>query len=161
MWPDVSTEVHDYSLCAHAMYWSPDLQAFVRAMNAHTRFKCFLVIRLPDPGGLMSQAAVQARGHPHDGPNASIAVNVLRDMGLRPGCLVETGGHREPRTSASIEDARARMKRHLGVCDTTEHDDYFDELLRRGLRGEPGRLEWPVGNRSALVYWTSDSRPSP
>lgn len=40
-WPGVPVEPHDISLCAHGMYSSPDLPAFVRAMVQATRRTCY------------------------------------------------------------------------------------------------------------------------
>jgi hypothetical protein len=45
------------------------------------------------------------------------------------------------------------MKRHFGICDTAEHDEYLDALLRRRLVHRAGRWLWPPEGRSVLVYW--------
>ena len=153
-WPEVTVERHDFSLCAHAVYWSPDLPAFVGRMIACTRRMCFLALRAPSPQGIMAEAALHLWGHPIDSPNLTVAANVLCQMGLSPHVLMERGGMREPRQSASLEDALQRMKRHFGVCDTTEHDEYFGALLRRRLGYEGGRYVWPPDDGSALIYWT-------
>jgi SAM-dependent methyltransferase len=153
-WPEVTVDPHDFSLCAHAMYWSTDLPGFVGRMIACTRRMCFLVLRAPSLQGIMAEAALHLWGQSIDGPNLTVADNVLRQMGLCPHVLMERGGMREPRQSASFEDALQRMKRHFGVCDTTEHDEYFGVVLRRRLGYEGGRYIWPPGDGSALIYWT-------
>jgi len=152
-WPDVTVEPHDYSLCAHAMYWSPDLPAFVGRMSSCTRRRCFLLLRNPGLDGIMAEAALHIRGHPIDSPNFSVAYNVLLQMGIRPGVVAESGPMRELRQSPSLEDALQRMKRHFGICDTAEHDDYLDVLLRRRLDHRGGRWVWPPEGESALAYW--------
>jgi hypothetical protein len=115
---------------------------------------CFLVVRAPGSRGIMAEAALHLWGHPIDSPNLTVADNVVRQMGLRHHVLMERGGSRAPRQSASFEDALQRMKRHFGVCDTTEHDEYFGALLRRRLGHEGGRYVWPPDDGSALIYWT-------
>ena len=153
-WPEVAVEPHDFSLCAHAMYWTPDLPSFIRRMIACTRRMCFFVVRAPSPKGIMAEAARHIWGHSIDSPNLTLADGVLRQMGLRPRLLRERGGLRQQRQSASLDDALGRMKRHLGVCDTTEHDDYFEALLHRRLVYEGGCYLWPPDDGSALIYWT-------
>lgn len=152
-WPDVTVEPHDYSLCAHAMYGSPDLPAFVGRMNSCTRRTCFLLLRDPSLDGIMAEAALHIWGHPLDSPNFTVAYNVLLQMGIRPGVVAESGAMREPRQSASLEDALQRMKRHFGICDTAEHDDYLNALFRRRLDHRGGRYVWPPEGESALAYW--------
>jgi hypothetical protein len=119
-----------------------------------TRRMCFLVLRAPRPQGIMAEAASRLWGHPIDSPNLTLAQNVLGQMGLRPDVIIELGGMREPRRSATFEDALQRMKRHFGMCDTTEHDEYFGALLHRRLAYEGGRFVWPPDGGSGLIYWT-------
>jgi SAM-dependent methyltransferase len=154
VWPDVRVEPHDYSLCANAMYWSADLVAFVSRMQACTEARCFLIMRSGSRDGIMARASVHLRGHPYDSPDATVALNVLREMGIAPAVLMETGGEREPRASASLAEAMDRMRRHFGVCDTTEHDPLFDELLRGALRRDGDRWLWPRDGGTALIHWS-------
>jgi SAM-dependent methyltransferase len=157
-WPDVSVEPHDYSLCAHAMYGSPDLPAFVEAMMRATRRTCFMMFRSPVRGGIMAEAAQHVWGQPQDSPNFTIGYNVLLQMGLTPNVLMESGpaesgGLWDARTSASMDEALVRTKRHFGLTDSTEHDAYFLGLLGRRLKQRDGLYVWERDMRSALVYW--------
>lgn len=153
VWPDVAVEPHDFSLCSHAMYGSPDLPAFVQRMMAVTRRTCFLVMRAPTPDGVMAEAARHIWGHPHDSPNFQVAYNALLQMGLFPNVLMEDSGLWPPRTNESLEEALSKVKRRLGLIDTTEHDDFLMDLLRRRLTWQDGKYVWPAGIRSALIYW--------
>lgn len=151
-WPDADVEEHDFSFCSHAMYGHPDLPAFVRRMEQVTRRTCFLVLRAPSTEGVMAEAALHLWGHPYDSPNFQIAYNVLLRMGIRPNVLFEDAGLWQPWTSDTLPDALAEVKRRLAL-NTTEHDAFLTDLLRRRLREEDGRFVWPPGVRSALVYW--------
>lgn len=153
LWPDVDVEPHDFSLCSHAMYGSPDLPAFVQRMMAVTRRTCFLVMRAPTADGIMAEAALHLWGHPYDSPNFQVAYNALLQMGLFPNVLMEDSGLWPPRANRSLEEALAKVKRRLGLSDTTEHDDFLMDLLRRRLTWQEGQYVWPAGVRSALVYW--------
>lgn len=154
-WPDVSVEPHDYSLCSHAMYAALDLKAFVRQMVDRTRRMCFLLLRAPSIDGVRAEAALHLWGQPLDSPNFSIAYNVLLQAGIYANVLMENTGLWKPRTSASLEEALADMRRFLALDDSGEHDEYLMDLLRRRLAWKEGRYVWPPEVRSALVYWNA------
>jgi SAM-dependent methyltransferase len=158
-WPGVPVELHDFSLCSHAMYGCPDLAAFVARMVACTRRTCFLILRAPTLDGVRAEAAQHLWGHPLDSPNFTIAYNILLQMGIYANVLMEDTGLWEPRTSASLEDALIDMKRHFGLNGNSDHDEYLMGLLRRRLTWHTSRNQyvWPREVRSALVYWTVDA----
>ncbi len=152
-WPDVSVEPHDFSLCSHAMYSSPDLAAFVRQMAACTRRMCFLLLRAPLIDGVRAEAARHIWGQPLDSPNFTIAYNILIQIGIYANVLMENTGLWKSRTSSSMEEALSNMKRYLGLKESGEYDDYLMELLHRRLTLKNGTYVWPPEVRSALVYW--------
>jgi 2-polyprenyl-3-methyl-5-hydroxy-6-metoxy-1,4-benzoquinol methylase len=152
-WPEVAVESHDFSLCSHAMYGSPDLAAFVLRMTACTRRKCFLLLRAPSLDGVRSEAARHIWGQPLDSPNFTIAYNVLLQVGIFANVLMENTGLWKPRTSASLEEALSHMKRFMGLNESNEHDEYLMDLLRRRLTWTGTQYCWPPEVRSALVYW--------
>ena len=156
-WPDAPVAVHDFSLCSHAMYGSPDLPAFVRRIEQVTRRNCFLVLRAPAAGGVMAEAARHVWGHPYDSPNFQVAYNVLLRMGIRADVTFEEAGRWDPWRSATLADTLAEVKRRL-VLQTAEHDAFLTDLLARRLRAENGQLVWPNDMRSALVYWQAGER---
>ncbi len=152
-WPDVSVEPHDFSLCSHAMYASPDLRTFVLKMTACTRRMCFLLLRAPSLDGVRAQAAAHIWGQPLDSPNFTIAYNVLLQAGIYANVLMEDTGLWKPRTSASLEQALGEMHRFLALDDSGVHDPYLMELLQRKLTWKNGKYVWSPEVRSALVYW--------
>jgi SAM-dependent methyltransferase len=152
-WPDVDVETHDYSLAANSVYGSADLPRFVERMLALTRRTCFMVLHMPVAGGVMTEAAMHLWGHPLDSPNFIVAYNVLLQMGLAPNVMVGRKSSGPP-TSATLEDALARMKRHFGLAGTDENDAYLVALLMRRLEHRDGRYLWPPEIRSALVHWS-------
>ncbi len=153
LWPDVSVEPHDFSLCAHAMYNYPDLPTFVLRMNACTRRTCFLLLRAPSVDGVMAEAARRIWKQPLDSPNFIVAYNILLQMGIYANVLMEDTGLWKPRTSASLEDALDDIKRHFALNRNTQHDKYLVQLLQRRLTFKGGLYVWPREMRSALVYW--------
>ena len=156
-WPEAETPVHDFSLCGHAMYGSPDLPRFIRRIEQVTRRLCFLLVRAPASDGVMAEAALRVWGHPHDSPNFQVAYNVLLEMGIRANVLFEDADPWSPRRHASLADALCEVKGRL-LLDTGEHDSFLLDLLQRRLRHEDGELVWPRDMRSALVWWQSGER---
>ena len=152
-WPEVQVDVHDLSLCAHAMYGVADLPLFVRRMMAVTRRRCFLLMRAPVAGSVMAQAAQRVWGQPHDSPNFVIGYNVLMQMGIYANVLMENTGVWGAWTNASLEEAFEEMKSKLGLTGPSEHDDYLRGLLEEHLTYQDGQWVWPPSMRSALVYW--------
>jgi 2-polyprenyl-3-methyl-5-hydroxy-6-metoxy-1,4-benzoquinol methylase len=152
-WPDVSVEPHDFSLCSHAMYGSPDLAAFVLKMVACTRRICFLLMRAPSLSGVRAEAARHIWGQPLDSPNFTIAYNVLLQLGIFANVQMENTGLWKPRVSESLEEAMSSMRRFLGLGESADHDGYLTDLLRRRLTLKDGRYYWPPEVRSALIYW--------
>jgi SAM-dependent methyltransferase len=152
-WPEVSVELHDFSLCSHAMYASKDLAEFVRQMVAHTRRMCFLLLRAPLLNGVRAEAARHIWGQPLDSPNFTIAYNVLLQLGIYANVQMENTGLWKPRTSASLEEALNDMHRFLGLGESREQDAYLMNLLQRRLVLKNGKYVWPPEVRSALIYW--------
>ncbi len=157
-WPDVQVDVHDLTLCAHAMYGFPDLAALVRSIEAVTRRMCVLVMRAPILDSLMGRAAMRAWGQPYDSPDFQVAYNALLQMGIFANVLMESSGLWDPWRSASLEAAFAELKRKLNASETTEHDAFLWDLIKQNLTFENGQYVWPRGVRSALVYWPIENR---
>ena len=152
-WPEADVRMHDLTLCAHAMYMTPDLPLFVRRMMQVTRKRCFLLMRAPLVNSVMSQAAQRVWGQPHDSPNFVVGYNVLLQMGLFPSVLMEDTGDWGAWTNASLDEAFDEIKRKLGLAGPSDHDSYLRGLLKENLREENGQWVWPPSMRSALVYW--------
>ena len=151
-WPDDAVGPHDATLCAHAMYGAADFAGFVRGLERVTRRHVFLLLRAPDPDGVMAEATRRVRGHPHDSPNYQVGVNALLELGIFPDVVMEEGWW-EPWCHPGLADALADVKRRLGLLATDEHDAFLAELLARRLTPTDGGLVWPRATRSALVHW--------
>lgn len=153
-WPQVSIAPHDYALCSHAMYGYPDFPGFVRQMIASIRRMCILILRAPDPGGIMATACRHLWGQPFDSPNFTIAYNSLLEMGIYPNVLMENTGLWEAQTSPDLDAALLEMKRSFRLApDDPQHDAFLLDLLRERLTVRDGVCVWPREVRSALVYW--------
>jgi len=159
-WPEGEKEIgtHDFSLCSHAMYGCPDLQSFVSAMARSTRKSCLMLVRAPSHDGIMAKAARRIWGHPHDSPNFQVAYGAMLQMGIYPHVFMGSPDQWEPRTSASLEEAVAEVKRRFRLVSSSEHDAFLQNLIESRLTFQEGKYVWPREVRSALIYWESTGR---
>lgn len=152
-WQNAYPEVHDYAFCSHAMYGVADFPAFVQHMIDCASKMCFLLIRSPVPGGLITEAFEHIYNQPHDSPNFTIAYNILLQMGIRANVQIEDSDKWFFQESASPEEAFTELKNRMGLTESEEHDAYLCGLLDRRLEQRDGKFYWPGGVQSALVYW--------
>jgi len=155
-WPEVPVDVHDFSVCSHAMYGCVDFRPFIEGMVAATRRTCFLVLRVPATDGVMAEAARRVWGQPYDSVNFQVAYNALLQMNLYPHVLMGDPGIWRRWRHDSLEAARDEIKRRLRLGPDSPHDDFLMDLLRRRLTEEDGQYVWPPDTRSALIYWDTD-----
>lgn len=152
-WPDTAVKPHDYVLASHSMYCNMDFEAFIRKMMLTARKTCFLLLRVVFADAIMARAAQRIWGQPFDSPNFQVGYNALLQMNIYPNVLMETGDPWDPWANDSLQEALDEVKNRLGVPDSREHDDFLMSLLADNLKEKDGKFIWPVGNRSALVYW--------
>ncbi len=151
-WEDATPPMHDVTICAHGIYNSPDLEAFVRKMEHFSRKKCYLALRLPPAEGIMAELSLKIYDCRHDSPDAIVAYNALYSIGIYTNVLIENNITNW--VDIKVEDAFKRAKRHLNldVSDTT-HDKLIYTVLNSRLVPSDGIYTWPDGMRSALLWW--------
>lgn len=151
-WEEVVIQPHDIIVCAHAMYASSDLGAFVRKVEQYAKKNCYLAIRLPSADGIIGELSLSIYGHRHDSPNAIVAYNALYAMGIYANVLVESNISQW--TDNTFEQAFARAKRHLHLGPSTTYDNLIHETLARRLSLLNNTYVWPDGMRSVLLWWS-------
>ncbi|SEM77636.1 Methyltransferase domain-containing protein [Syntrophus gentianae] len=151
-WEDASPEMHDVVICAHGMYGSPDLAAFVRKMERCARKRCYLAVRLTPADGIMAELSLKISGCRHDSPDAVIVYNALYTLGIYANVLVEDDTAHW--INASLEDAIRRAKKHLHLGSSQAYDELISSTLNRRLSFSDGVYTWPDGMRSALLWWS-------
>jgi SAM-dependent methyltransferase len=154
-WEGAIVKPHDITICAHAMYSSPDLASFVRKIERYTTRTCYLAIRLPPSDGIIGELSLSIYGHHHDSPNAIIAYNALYSVCIYANVLVESDIYRW--TDNTFEEAFARAKRHLRLQSSITYDTLIRDTLAKRLSLLNNCYVWPDGMRSALLWWS----PSP
>lgn len=152
-WPYPEIPPHEYTLCSHAMYGESDLAAFIRAMEAATRKTCFMLMRAPDPNGLLARAARLVWGQPNDSPNFQVALNLMFGMGIFPHVMMEPPGLWPAWTHDRFADAFDELLRRFGLASDHPAAPGLKEILAAHLVERDGKLVWPSEIRTALVYW--------
>jgi len=155
-WEDAQVEIHDIAVCAHAIYSSPDLAAFVHKMEQHARKTCYLAIRLPPVDGVIGELTNTIYSRVYDSANAVIAYNALYSLGIYANVLVENEVY--PWTNSSFEEAFLRAKRHLHLESNSAYDVLIQDTLRKRLVLSNNGYIWPDGMRSALLWWKPSSK---
>ncbi len=152
-WPETDVAPHDVVLCSHALYGVADFATFVRKMEATARRRCYMLLRVVTPDGVMAEAAQHIWGQPYDSPNFQVAYNALLKIGIFANVLIEDTGLWKPWTHASLDEALADLKLRFDLLNDATHDAFLRDLLARHLTKVDGQWVWPRGTRSALVYW--------
>jgi SAM-dependent methyltransferase len=152
-WPEDDVEPHDYVLASHSMYGVGDFKAFVEKMSGTAKKACILLMRAPLAGSVMAVAAGKILGQPYDSPNFQIAYNILLSMDIYADVIMEAYGNWPGWANESFEEAFTEIKNRLGLGENTDYDGFLTDLLHKNLTIENGKYVWPIGNRSALVYW--------
>ncbi|MBN1472936.1 MAG: methyltransferase domain-containing protein [Syntrophaceae bacterium] len=155
IWPEVDIGSHDFSLSSHSAYGCADLPGFVDAMAKATRRTCFLLLRAPDPAGVMARAARMVWGQPNDSPNFQVAYNAMLQMGIFPNVLMEEKGLWPGWTNKSLDEAFEKIRSRFAVEEDSKADQCLRTLLKEHLKEVDGRVEWPSEVRTALVYWNT------
>jgi len=152
-WPETDVAPHDVVLCSHALYGITDFATFVRKMEATARRRCYMLLRIVTPDGVMAEAAQHIWGQPYDSPNFQVAYNALLQLGIFANVQIEDTGLWKPWTHTSLDEALADLKLRFDLLNDATHDAFLRDLLARRLTKVDGQWVWPRGARSALVYW--------
>lgn len=153
-WPEVAPQVPpaDVVICHHVLYNVPELEPFVRALDAHARRRVMIEITWHHPLAWMNDLWLRFHGLERpEGPSAEDAAAALRELGYP--VRVETE-RRAPRASwfERREDAIALVRRRL--CLTADRDPEIAEALGDRLVHREGR--WSAGPTEhvlATLWW--------
>jgi len=150
-WMETTVPPHDVALAVHATYTTTDLLGFIHKMEASTLRTCYLALRVPAHDGVIGELSERIHGRWHDSPNFIVGYNLLLSAGFHPNVLMEPAAVRHW-TDPTLEEAKARAKRHLHL-DDDRHDAAIREILARRLSLVDDVYHWPDGMRSALIWW--------
>jgi SAM-dependent methyltransferase len=154
-WPIKDIDSHDFTLSSHSVYGCENFSDFVNRMTDVTRCTCFMLLRAPEPDGLMARAAKRIWGQPYDSPNFQIAYNAMLQMGMFPHVLMEEKGLWPGKISKNFDEAYEKIRTRFGVDEESEHSSYLKNLLKENLKEVEGKMQWPSEVRTGLLYWNT------
>jgi len=150
-WEEAEVGVFDITISFHAMYMSPDFAGFIRKMEAHTKKRCYLGLRLFPIDGIIQELSTEIHGTRHDSPNFIIGYNALYQMGIYTNVTIEDFRHYW--IDDTMANAFSRAKRHLLIENDTTYDKLIKDVLKKRLQLRDGKYHWPDSMTTALVWW--------
>ena len=102
-----------------------------------------MLLRAPDPNGLMAQAATRIWGQPNDSPNFQVAYNAMLQMSMYPSVLMEGKGLWPAWTNDSFDEAaiRSKLLNEYNVEIVGGFGPLAGQIWRIGLMGYSSRRE--------------------
>jgi SAM-dependent methyltransferase len=154
-WEDVAVEPADVVLCSHVLYPHPEVEAFIRKLDAHARRTCLILATAnwSEPA-LLLDLWQRFHGEPRCGqPDARHVFNVLYELGIVPN--VEVASARTSMwTVSSLEEAVALCREHLILPDGPDVDTALRAEMDAALvPSADGKLALPAPPRIIAGLW--------
>lgn len=153
-WLGAQVEPADVVLCAHVLYFVPDVVPFVRKLDEHARRLCMIVIRVDQMMAQLSPLYEEIWGEPlAQEPSFIDLYNLLFSMGIAAEVTIRPSGRGQGRYE-SLEQAETEVSNFLSPPDDAARAR-LRAFLEANLRPSPqGLLTLGSGGREAIVSWT-------
>jgi SAM-dependent methyltransferase len=156
-WLSTSAPIADVVLCAHVLYFTPDVVPFVRKLQEHARRECVIVIRVDQAGAGAGPLYEEIHGEPQQPEPTFIDLyNLLYRMGIVADVQIAEG--RNTMSSfENLEQAEATVATSLAP-ETEEARAKIRPFLEANLvPGPDGLLVFKNAHRRvAVVSWRTD-----
>jgi SAM-dependent methyltransferase len=153
-WLDADAPAADVVLCAHVLYFTPDVEPFVRKLDVHARRTCLIVLRVDQMQANLAGLFEEIWGEPQaPEPSFIDLYNVLYQTGIAAEVSIRRGGG-GPSRFATLDDAEAMATRVLSPPDEAARAK-IRPYLEAHLQPTPdGGFAFPRGGpRAALISW--------
>ncbi len=157
-WQDTHVEPHDIVLCAHVVYFVPDIQPFIEKLDAAAKRACYIYVRADEAGVRFYPLWEQLFGGPYPSePGFADLYPLLLSLGIRPNVRI-VGGEGGP-SYTSIDDAIEQAKPNLGIpTDDHQHDERMRAYFTQHLVPRGERFTLPgLPQQSAIASWNKSS----
>ena len=151
-WEDAAVAPADVVVCSHALYFSPDIDGFLRKLIDHARRTVVIAVRIDQFDTHTRDCFAQLWGEPRlPEPTFVELAPLLYALGVAPN--VEVTEFAAGRTFADLEEAQTRIAAQTYA--TPAHADAVRAYARARLRRtSDGTYAWatpPI--RSAIAWW--------
>lgn len=153
-WLGAQVDPADVVLCAHVLYFVPDVVPFVRRLDEHARRLCMVVIRVDQMMAHLSPLYEEIWGEPlAQEPSFIDLYNILFSLGIAADVTIRPSGRGQGRYE-SLEQAEVEVSNFLSPPDDAAKAR-LRAFLEANLRPSPqGLLTLGSGGREAIVSWT-------
>ena len=112
-WLSTDAPRADVVLCAHVLYFTPDVTPFIRKLDEHAKRECIVVIRVDQGGAGLMPLYEQVRGEPQAPEPAFINLyNLLYRLGIAANVRIVEGRHSSSEFE-SLDQAEASVSQTM------------------------------------------------
>lgn len=156
-WLEAAAPKAEVVLCAHVLYFTPDVLPFVQKLNEHTLRECIVMIRVDQAGAGLAPLYAQFRGEPQaPEPSFLQLYNLLYSMGIVADVRVVEGRNSQG-SFESMEQAKANAVNSLMPSTDADRARIHDYLEANLVQNRDGQLVFKgVRRRVAIVSWRTD-----
>lgn len=151
-WEDMDVGPHDVVLCAHVLYFVPDVVPYIEKLDAAARRACYVYLRVDgrETALLPLWQELFAKPFPSE-PGFADLYPLLLSLGIRANVRLTmegAGGY------ADLDEALGQARQQLGIGpDRHEQDARIRQFLGEHLVQQGGVLRFPSRSQSAIVWW--------
>jgi methyltransferase family protein len=158
-WLTAEAPKADVVLCAHVLYFTPDVVPFVQKLNEHAERQCIVVIRVDQASSGIGPLFEQVRGEPQaPEPSFIDLYNLLYQMGIVAEVRIAEGRN-SMSSFPNLDEAEASVTQTLAPADESARAKIRPYLEQNLVRGAEGELVFKgVQRRVAIVSWRTDGK---
>jgi len=152
-WEEVEVEPHDVVFASHVLYFVPEAVAFLQKLDRSAHRAVYIFHRLEERATPYLPLWEQIYGAPRPPEVSAIdLVNLLYAIGLRANLRL-TSPEESPGYD-NLDDAVEDAHQQLALSpDDLRHDDRIRSYLAEHLVNRDGRLGFPRGPQTAILWW--------
>ncbi|HEU5102688.1 MAG TPA: class I SAM-dependent methyltransferase, partial [Roseiflexaceae bacterium] len=161
-WPSAEIPACNIAISAHVLYGVPEIEPFLRAMDASARRACFLLLAFRHPSSFVSPFWERLYGEPRlPLPGALECLSALYQIGI--AARLELVPVTSRLSYADAQEALADLRWRLRAPANSEYDRLISaaiaDLLDRTVDGRLAPRDMP--EQAAVIWWerpTADQR---
>jgi len=154
-WLAADAPAADVVLCAHVLYFTPDIVPFVQKLDAHALQECIIVLRVDQAGAGLEPLYEEIFSEPRAPEPTFIELyNLLHQMGIVANVQIVDGNNSQS-LFTDMDQAEATVTSSLGPPDEASHNKIRPFLEANLVRRADGMLAFrDGGTRVAFVSWS-------
>jgi 2-polyprenyl-3-methyl-5-hydroxy-6-metoxy-1,4-benzoquinol methylase len=155
-WEAAEVQPHDLVVCAHVLYFVPDVVPFIEKLDRGARRACYILIRVDQQWSPLRPLWKELFGEEQPPePGFLDLYPLLFSMGIRPHVrLTKPGGGT---TFRDWDDAVAQARDRLELpADDHQYDERIRAFLPTVVAQRDGQLSFPPYQQLAILWWEQE-----